>query len=62
MQNRPIETLVNFLRYRARHCRRLAQMTPSSFAANEFRDLARHYDAEATIAARTGSRQPQTVH
>jgi hypothetical protein len=37
-------------------------MTPSSFAAGEFRDLARHYDAEATTAARTSSRMPQTAH
>jgi hypothetical protein len=62
MQDKPSETLINFLRHRARHCRRLAELTASSFAAGEFRDLARQYDAEATIAARTSSRKPQTVH
>jgi hypothetical protein len=62
MRDKPVETLIEFLRHRARHCRRLAELTPSSFAASEFRDLARRYEAEATAAARTGGRQRHTVH
>jgi len=61
MQDKPAEALISFLRHRARHCRRLAELTRSSFAAGEFRDLARRYDAEAMIAARTSS-QRQAVH
>jgi hypothetical protein len=62
MQKKSTETLIAFLRHRARYCRRVAEMTPSSFAAGEFRNLARRYDAEATIAARSSSRMTQTVH
>ena len=62
MQDKPVVALISFLRHRARHCRRLAELTPSSVAAGEFRDLARQYDAEATIAARTNGRGSQVVH